>query len=142
MANVRNKNLTSKQYGAWLGSHQDWTYWVTLTTRYELTLQSARRLTDKFYKEIARAGDSRIFWAAEPFDTKEGHHVHAMLKVSELLPFSYVINSWQVATGNRRMEKKKWNRIDCQKYNPKLGAAHYCGKYITKNLSDYDYLGK
>jgi len=43
-----------------------------------------------------------------------------------------------VAAGNTEIEKSKWHRVQLIKYNPKLGANYYCGKYITKELADYD----
>lgn len=142
MANVIGKLQSQKHYGDWLSSYQDWTYWATLTTRYELTLKSSRRIAVKFYKELERAGNSRMFFAAEPFDVKEGFHLHALIKVSDMLNFKNIIDAYQVTSGNKHLKKEKWNRIQLEKYDPKLGAGHYIGKYISKELSDYDIFGK
>lgn len=127
-------------YGQWL-SEYEWSHWGTLTTRYELTLKSARRITDGFYKELARAGETRLFWCAEPFDCKEGFHMHCLIKVPEMLTFKNVIDTYQVMSGNKHIEKgAKWNRIELEKFNKGLGACGYVSKYITKELADYDML--
>jgi hypothetical protein len=80
---------------------------------------------------------AQMFWASEPFDAKEGYHTHALLKVNEALGYKDIIEMWQkVSKGG----KGKWNRVDLQLYDDKLGAGYYLSKYITKQLSDYDYL--
>jgi hypothetical protein len=85
-----------------------------------------------------------MFWAAEPFDARDGHHTHALLRVTKSFPVSVKLlaDAYQVAAGNKSKRNKSkaqgWHRLDIQTYNKKLGAGHYCGKYITKRLSDYD----
>jgi hypothetical protein len=130
----------SKNYGEWLGQY-DWSYFCTFTTRYALTLPSARRLMYRFYDmdDLKRSGPATFFWAAEPFDCREGYHTHALLKVSAVMTFKFLTDCYQVAAGNKDLLKTEWHRVNFRSYNSKLGAAHYCGKYITKNLADYDF---
>lgn len=81
-----------------------------------------------------------MFWAAEPFDIKEGHHLHAVIRMSDVHSFQKIIGTWQVISGNKTMEKgDKWNRVQIEQYDKKLGAGHYISKYITKELADYDF---
>lgn len=82
-----------------------------------------------------------MFWAAEPFDTKNGNHTHALVKIVPHLPISNKMfcEIYQVAAGNVDIRKDDWHRVQIQKYDKRLGASHYCGKYITKTLSDYDF---
>jgi len=129
-------------YGEWLSAYQDWTHFVTLTTRYELTLRSARRLAERYFKELARAGDCRMFFACEPFDLKEGFHLHALMKVSDMLNTKNLAIAYQGVSNNKKLTKKNWNRISLERYDKTRGAGYYVGKYITKQLSDYDMLGK
>lgn len=75
-----------------------------------------------------------LLWASEPFDTKEGFHTHAMLKTFG--DIQWVAKAWQIASAGAKYGKN--NRIDIQRYNPKLGANFYVGKYIGKRLSDWD----
>lgn len=162
-----------QHYGTWLQSF-DWSHWATLTTSYELTLKSARRIATGLYKELSRAGDTKIFWAAEPFDLKEGYHLHALIKIPDVLTYKNIIQTYQHVSGNKTMyqtpselkncekfyssnnesiksyhllngevvstQKRGWNRIQLENYDPSKGASHYIGKYITKQLSDYDIL--
>ena len=135
------KVKAQQELGDWLSSF-DWDFWATLTTRKELTLPSARRAVMGFNKFLERAGYTRIFFAIEQFDLKEGYHLHALLKLPDVLSYRNIIETWQHVTGNKKKHKgKKWNAINLQKYNPKLGASHYLAKYITKELSDYDFIG-
>lgn len=125
-------------YGQWLSAYDDWTHWITLTTRYELTLKSARRIAVGFHKELMRAGPCRIFFAAEPFDVKEGFHLHVLGKIPNILNTKCIAQTYQGVSGNKDLKKEKWNRISLEPYNGKLGAGYYIGKYISKQLSDYD----
>jgi len=139
--NVKLREKVQNTYGEWLGNYE-WSYWTTLTTRYELTLPSARRLAEGYYKHLSKAGGCTMFWAAEPFDCKDGYHLHALLRVPDILPYNFLVNTYQFVCGNKEASKDEWHRIQLMKYNKKLGASYYCGKYITKNLSDYDFFGK
>lgn len=129
----------AQAYGKWLGQY-DWDYFCTFTTRYQLTLPSARRLMWRFWdmKELKTFRSSRLFWAAEPFDTRVGYHTHALLKVPEGMPFKMLTEIYQVAAGNVSLSKSDWHRVQFKPYNKNLGATYYCGKYITKRLADYD----
>jgi hypothetical protein len=152
MTGQRNKELS--QYANWLNQNE-WTYWATFTTRYELTLPSARRAMERQFNLMNKFGPTRMFWAAEPFDAKEGFHTHALLQVKNGIRYEDIIECWQIASGNRpkigtaraaarkaRMEGEKptWNRVDLQVYDPLKGAGAYVSKYITKRGSDYDLL--
>ncbi len=132
-----------------------WNYWFTGTTWRELTLPSARRLANRFFDGFKKKG-SLMFYASEPFDVKEGYHIHGLLKLpnryGDLDPenkmlFQDVINRWQLVTGNTPLSGKNgkfewsgWNRIDLQAFEPQKGAGGYCAKYILKKNADYDLL--
>jgi hypothetical protein len=133
-------------YAEWLNEFK-WTYWATFTTVYKLTMPSARRAMEGMFKEISKAGKVTIFYVIEPFDLKEGYHLHALVALEGNLKYNHIINLWQYLSGNKKLKKGKtaegksiWNRTDLQKYNPKLGARHYVGKYMTKAMCDYDIL--
>jgi hypothetical protein len=137
----------NESYAEWLGSFE-WDYFCTFTTPYNLTLKSARRLMEKFHTDLKAGGSSPFFWVAEPFDVKEGYHTHALLKVPECYQFIHLVQLWQVASGCRNMKRenekgekvKVHARVEYRKYNPKLGARHYVGKYMMKSGADYDFL--
>lgn len=150
-------------YANFLGT-LDWDYFCTFTTGYELTLKSARRAMQRFHNKIAQNyGGSILFWVAEPYECKDGFHTHALLKLkNETLTnevrrkvkttlsngkivdfviqetgFNVVKDTWQLVT---KAHEKNYNRIELKRYNKKLGAKHYVGKYILKTRSDYDIL--
>jgi hypothetical protein len=109
----------------------DWTHWCTFTTRYDLSMKSARRMSEvifnKFSKQdIFNQGDQKMFWAAEPFDVKNGYHIHALIQ-TELSPED--IYKWT---------NKRFGRTLILPYEKEKGAHSYCSKYILKKLSDYD----
>lgn len=128
-------------YGEWL-SQYDWSYWVTFTTRYTLTLPSGRRLMERFWNhtDFKRTGKARLFWCAEPFDLREGYHLHGLLKCNEIITIKMIAQIHNYACGNVECRKDQWHRIQIKRYDNKLGAGYYVGKYITKRLSDYDML--
>jgi hypothetical protein len=146
-SDIKVKSLTGyynnpnvQAYGKWLGQY-DWDYYCTFTTNYELTLKSARRLMFRFYdmNDFKRLGSTRLFWAAEPFDTKYGYHTHGLLKVPYGVPINFISDIYQVAAGNISKSKSNWHKVDLAPYDKKLGATYYCGKYITRFFADYDF---
>jgi len=150
-------------YANFLGT-LEWDYFATFTTGYELTLKSARRAMERFHSKINQNhGGSVLFWVAEPFECKDGFHTHALLKLKNQnlvfenrrkvkttlvngsiidfnikeTGFDVVKNTWQLVT---KANEENYNRIELKRYNSKLGAKHYVGKYILKTRSDYDIL--
>jgi hypothetical protein len=82
---------------------------------------------NKFSKtHIFNQGNQTMFWACEPFDVKDGYHIHALIQ-TELTPQE--IYSWT---------NKRFGRSLILPYEKEKGAHSYCSKYILKNLSDYD----
>jgi hypothetical protein len=140
---VKNISMTkiviSEQYGNFL-SQFEWTHFATFTTGYTLTLPSARRAMEGFHKDLSKANPNKtyFFWAAEHYELKDGYHTHALICVPELWQFKNVIQLWQKNSGGAKMGKHQ--RIDLQKYDSKKGARHYVAKYVTKRLTDYDFL--
>ncbi len=133
-----------QSFGTWLGSHS-WTHWGTFTTPYTLTLPSARRLMERFgTMRVGAVGSpkvvKRLFWAAEPFDCREGYHTHALVQIAEGMPYKAAINAFQVASGNKDLGKAKWARVQLSAYDPEQAACFYVSKYISKKLADYDLI--
>jgi len=129
---------TQQAFSEWL-QPINWNYWATPTTGYAMSLPSARRSMHRLHDALDSFSPCEIFWVAEPFDCKEGFHTHALIKSD--LNYEGVINTWQRVSGNTKFQKgTKWNRIQLDEYDAELGASGYVGKYITKKLSDYDYL--
>jgi len=148
MANVTDS--VKQGYMDWLDT-QDWSFWCTGTTPYTLTLKSARRLAERYYDILDRTMNRNVsmtmFWIAEPFDLKEGQHLHWLMKMEPELPYADMYSLWQQATGTKnvsthRKKGRNWSRIQIERYKEGKGASGYCSKYIMKAHADYDILTK
>ena len=107
---------------------KEWTQFATFTTAKPITLKSARRLMEKVATRVLKANEY-MFWAAERFDLgREGYHMHALINTRHS---AKQIEDWY---------KEHYGRCDVSRYNPERGAAHYCAKYMTKHVFDYDFL--
>ncbi|AXH77162.1 MAG: hypothetical protein [Bacteriophage sp.] len=128
-------------WGSWL-DQREWQLFTTLTTGRELTLPGARRSVNKLASYLKENGyPAEIFWAAEPFDLKEGYHLHSLIRFADLErsddnkpAYNYLVNGW------RQITSDKTARIHSRRYDPGKGANHYVGKYISKTRSDYDII--
>jgi len=161
MTKIQNNFEKTKQaYIAWLNT-LPWTFFLTGSTRYELTLKSNRRLIDRWYNgflvEPCRSNNytpyfhpgiktksSCLFWVSEPFELKDGCHGHGLLYLPGYDPdrdraiYTKLIDHWQLVTGNGGRDRDTWNALNLSLYNPKRGGGGYCSKYIMKDGADYD----
>jgi len=155
-AKVKRKTLTLKDYySRWL-SQYGFTHFVTLTTPYELTLNSSRRLVERFHNKLKEQGfEPNTFFVTEKFEVKDGYHLHLLLKINksklEKHEFKFICELYQRVAGTSKVglvEGKikylNWARIDLQKYLKTKGAGYYVTKYILKENSnkhaEYDFL--
>lgn len=70
-----------------------------------------------------------IWWATEPGGRFGRHHIHMLASLSDK---SMERDPWSLAF--------RWfGRSEIEEYDPERGAAHYVGKYVTKELSDHDF---
>ncbi len=120
-----------------------WDCFCTLSTKYSLTMNQARRAADRLHSFLnTKYGNARIFWVAEPFDSRVGYHIHALVSISPssiVKDIAEVIKkAWQVVTkgGNG----KSYNNTVIRPYDSNLGANYYVSKYMLKNNADYDIL--
>jgi hypothetical protein len=126
-------------YGDFLES-QCYSHFVTITTRYSLTLKSARNLAERFGNQLNYDGIvAEMFWVAESFDTKEGNHIHALVKLigSNIInPINKIkIAAKNAIGGNHKVDYKN---TKIYPYKPKLGANYYIAKYLNRQITDYD----
>ena len=146
------KTYQQQKKEAWIAYLEQfaWTFFVTGSTRYELTSKSARRLAERWHKQVRSEG-SLFFYVSEPFEVKEGQHIHGLLMCPgyDQLFFRKMVDMWQWATGNRALsvdgkginwDKKKWNALNLRNYDPDRGAGGYMCKYVMKTTADYDLL--
>lgn len=134
--------------GDWV-STLPWKHFITLTTGYELTLPSARRLNqrlvDRISSEVIPGNPVQLFWVAEKFECKDGYHTHGLLNYPEdafpshCFPAEVLDESFQIVSGARKNGYKKFH-CNFSKYDPKKAAARYCSKYLLKRCADWDFI--
>jgi len=142
-----------KAYAEWLDT-LPWTFWCTLTTPYELTLKQAYRLASRTYDAWSELSGGRctMFYAAERNQLRDGHHMHALVRLPEEFHqkelYSKLCDKYSTITGARKYRycritgDERWKssnaRIDLDKYDPKRAASGYLTKYLLKDrLSEY-----
>jgi hypothetical protein len=115
-------------------NQHEWNFWCTFTTKRELTLKGARRFAQNialdFCEPTPLFNETRLLWAAEPFDCKEGYHIHALI---------YVPKTWKGLKQIETSKRQRYGISHYEAYDKRLGANHYIGKYISKELSDWDF---
>jgi hypothetical protein len=116
----------------------DWHYFTTLTTKYEMTLKTCRRNMEVLNSRLNNHGESYSFWVAEPFELKDGFHLHTLTYLDNPESFNIIKKEWQSVSGGSKLGI--FNRLQLKKYDKNLGAGYYVGKYLLKKRSDYDYL--
>jgi hypothetical protein len=126
-------------YGDWLNG-MPWGFYCTLTTRYSMSIRSARRAAERLHSHLTKKlGGIRLFWVAEPFDTKYGYHIHALVHfVNPILhnAIGLIKKAWLVVTKGKG--GKEYNNTVIEPYQSELGANFYVSKYMLRYNSDYD----
>jgi hypothetical protein len=122
--------------GNWL-NEREWHLWTTLSTGYELTLPGARRSIIRFHDRVSKTNPCQVFWASEKFDVKDGFHLHTLWKFQNKIydkeTYRQFVKDW------RTISNTKSANIYSEKYKKDMGAHKYISKYITKQITDYDY---
>lgn len=117
----------------------EWTHFLTLTTKHSLSTKSARRLGEKLHNQLnCNNVTSTTLWVAEPFDTKEGEHIHALVSLDGL-PLrhtkNHILKACTNAMGLRFKNDMYTTVID---YKKGLGANSYIAKYLYRKNADWD----
>jgi len=120
----------SLAWGEWL-SRWEWSAWCTLTFRDPgYTHEAATRSWLRFASWIRREGSPDLAWfVGHEVGARGRLHLHALL--GAVLPYTQRSALWS-------WWHKKYGRAQILAYHPKLGAAHYVSKYVTKDLAHYD----
>lgn len=129
-------------------SNQDWDWFLTFTTSYDLSYNSAYRLSNRFFKNLHKPFKSSIFemfFTIEPHKIKGGTHIHALLKTEfknrnfDKHFFTFLVDTFQKTAGRKMTGKFQRNKIVKIK-GDKTAVSKYCVKYITKEtINHWDY---
>jgi hypothetical protein len=110
-----------------------WDYWTTFTTNRPLSMQGARRLANVIANDFCKPSPFKstgLLWVAEPFDTKVGYHIHAL--ISSNLTIKGLLE-------RKKDKPDRYGRIHIEPYERNKGAQSYCAKYIGKDLHRADW---
>lgn len=111
-------------------SRYPWDWFLTLTFRDPTQSFRAHRLFGYFVKDIEKAAGVPVGWfRGDEYGSRLGRfHMHAlMLNVAHLRRLSWM-DDWNPRAGFARIVE----------FDPKLGAAYYCAKYVTKQFGEWD----
>ena len=118
----------------WL-TDQPWTFFATLTTPYALSVPSARRLMERTascWRSIT--SDLTLVYAIETNPSRQGHHVHALVRVPEAFTsphhFTALLTGYRTATGNAS------SIIELSRFDATKGGANYITKHFDERGSD------
>lgn len=65
----------------WIG-REEWTFFVTITAKHELTSRSARRAAERFHRVVNELfPGTAFFWVTEGHREKAGVHIHGLLRL-------------------------------------------------------------
>ena len=105
-----------------------WDHFVTLTFRQASGPDYARRAFGQWIRRLEREARTRLLWFVGFEDGRllGRLHLHALVGNTDGLAESTLEEAW--TPGFARI----------QRFQPRLGAAHYVTKYITKDMLDYD----
>jgi len=116
------------------------------TTDYSLSKYGARSLMNRYLsrlkKELKPNNEGLlVFWVAERFKAKDGHHLHVLIKLPTNalgVSKSMLEKIFQIVSGARK--HKKYFRADIKKYDKRLHGAYYCSKDLILSTTSYDML--
>lgn len=144
-----SKGVVLSEWGDWLSSRWDWSWWVTLTYDPRKHASASASHTsvgwarsdadwsawlDGLCADAARAGDplDPPYWfrGREPNPYRYGTHFHALIgNVPERVSRREAWRRWFDAHGMARVEP----------YDPARGAGWYVSKYVVKQLGDWTF---
>jgi len=128
-------------YGEFLNT-LPWDYFCTFTAPYSLSEKAARRSMGKLKSQltIQNGSEPTIFWVAEPFDSKHGYHLHALLRDTgkpEPGRVGIIKKTWQKVIKGKYGSENRFTTV--LPYDPNLGGHYYVAKYLHRYNADYDF---
>lgn len=134
------KQISKESLAEFINDHS-WTLWTTLSTGYELTLPSSRRSMNRMFERVSsRIPNTQLFWAAEKFDVKDGFHIHSLWSFDEAIwqgdtrsIYKQFVDDWRTTSNTQKAA------VYSERYKKDHGAHHYISKYITKQITDWDW---
>lgn len=122
--------ITRDSWAEWL-AQDSWDFFGTWTFKYadDPTLPQLRRAVQNLSDATHPA---RLAWFSERGKIGGRGHLHGLIALHPGDPLTGrdLWNWWF----------RRYGRCKIEPFDPELGAAGYCAKYLTKDSFDYDYL--
>jgi hypothetical protein len=142
---MQNTEDLKTEMGNWLGEVAAWDAYATWTFNRIITVNGAMFWAKRHIKWLEKAAEQKVygFVAAEKGLSGGLIHLHALLGN---------VKHMQIFCGNI-LAAEFWGQKCCLThawpcgyarvfpYDPLLGAKHYVGKYITKDLAEWELFG-
>lgn len=122
--------LSREAWADWLSGHE-WDYFGTWTFKFadQPTLPQLRRAVQHFADATT---PQSLAWFAEKGKIGGRGHLHGLLRMHPNDPVTSAdLWNWWF---------RRYGRCKLERFDPELGAAGYCAKYLTKDSFDYDFL--
>ena len=145
----------AKEVGDWLTGLSSWDVWLTVTSREPRSLPAWRRGLTRYIDKVEATSS---FWGVEHGSRHGRLHAHALLgwdakEAQQLGPEWSGILGWEEdrepGRGNDlvmpsirelwRLAYTRFGRSHVDRYDPNQGAGHYVSKYVSKQLTDWDF---
>lgn len=140
------KDRLKEEIGSWLAGMGTWDVYFTGTWSKQVTIDGCVYGVRKYLDWVKEAAgqEIKVFWGIEK-GPHGGHlHVHGLIgNVGHLKPYCGArlpAGMW----GQRccLLHGWPWGICRVDPYDPLLGAAHYVGKYIAKDLAEWQIVGE
>lgn len=129
---IRERSIQDAEtWGKWLPT-LDWTYFINMNTRFEMSAQSVRRAMGRFFSRIL--SPKMFFWVADKNPGRNGYHAHGLLNTSHTV--QEINEIWQITSGAKKQGDTAY--LLAKKYDQGKGAAQYCASKLLYLYKDYD----
>lgn len=131
MKQVETQIQYKEQFGNWIKDMYNWSFFITLTTRYGLSYRAIPNLMLRFYKEITVLyPNAKLFYAPEPCSDKYGYHIHGFIYFESIpnpeASIHFIKDTWRKVSRGR----KEAYHSAVKPYDKTLGAHFYATKCI------------
>ena len=142
---MKDKKQQINEYCEWLQNDFNWSFWCTVTTKNKLTYKSAHRLVDRFvnnlrlvliHNQMNMDCEPRVFYVVEPFEQKEGVHLHILLQCSKKLRFAKLRTLWGQAVGGSLGK----STCHIKAYTQEAHICHYLAEKVISQRVEWDFM--
>lgn len=136
-----NQKSMSVHWGEWLNT-MEWDFFCTFTTPYSLSKDAAVNSMARLKNHLTSQNgvEPIIFYVVEPFDSKYGYHLHALMKDNckdEHGRVPLIKEAWQKVSRGKYGKDNRFTTI--VPYIRNLGGNYYVSKYLHRYNAEYGF---